>query len=50
MFCFAEGNKINSGRENTITEPDWVVDWVTTYCFPREQDKSPLTKSPPIMK
>ena len=49
MFCFAEDNKIMSGIENTITEPDWkkthgfstqfrrlsgVVDRVTTYCLP----------------
>ena len=47
MFCFAEDNKIISGIENTIMEPDWkkhgiskyfqlsgVVDRATTYCLP----------------
>ena len=31
IFCFAEDNKIISGIENTITEPDWKIRIVSKY-------------------
>jgi hypothetical protein len=31
MFCFAEDNKIISGIENTITEPDWKIRIISKY-------------------